>query len=657
MGDDQMETNAMNKKSLITSYLFSSVGIAIMFVIVVAIYVISGVVRQRLDLTQEKLYTLSGGTKAILGKLDTPVEIRFYCSQSSREMPVELKAYAQQVENLVEEYRKASHGTIHVKKLDPQPDSEAEDSASLDGVEGQMMGMMNPIGGDKFYLGLAVSRLDAKVALPFLSPAREKLLEYDLSRAITQVVQPTKPVVGVMTALPVFGEMNPMMMQMGRMSRQNPWVFISELKRDFEVKQIDLNAEQIDTDIQLLLVVYPRDISEKALFAIDQYVLRGGKLIAFLDPLAFMDNRGNAMNPMQRNLSSGATLEPLLKTWGLSFDVSKVVADLSYVTHINRGTGFIPMPAVLSLTQQAVNKDDVVTGQIDSLLLPFAGVFSGTPAEGLKQTVLLKTSRDSQLVEKMLAEMSGEQITQNFVASGKEQGLAIRLAGKFKTAFPEGKPKGKEADKSENSQKDEAKQDDKDAASSLKVSKVEGVVVLVGDADMLFDQFSVQIQEVFGQRIIIPRNGNLTFVQSLVEQMGGNSNLIAVRSRATMNRPFTLVKDIQAEAAKKYQSKIKELEQNLSETQQRLSALQQQKKEAGQRLLDLSDEQKKEIENFRANERDAKRELKDLRKNLRKDIDSLEVRLKWINIAGMPLLVTLSGITLALIKRKKTAAK
>jgi ABC-type uncharacterized transport system involved in gliding motility auxiliary subunit len=640
----------MNKKPGLTSYLFSSVGILIMFLIILAVYIIAGVIRVRLDFTAEKLYTLSDGTRAILKKLDTPVELRFYCSQSSSVMPVQLKTYAQQVENLVDEYRKAS-SMIEVKKFDPQPDSDAEESANLDGIEGQMMGM-GFSGGDKFYLGVAVSCLDTKAALPFLSPEREKLLEYDISRAVAQVVQPTKSVVGVLSGLPVFGEMNPMMMQMGRQQRQNPWVFISELKRDFEVKQLEMNLETIDPEVQLLVVVYPRDLSEKALYALDQFILRGGKMIAFLDPLSFMDNRGNQMNPMQRSMSSGASLDPLLKAWGLSFDIAKVVADRTYVTQINRGAGPSSMPAVLSLTHEAADDNDVVTSQVDSLLVPFAGVFSGTPAEGLKQTVLLKTSKNSQLVEKMLAEFSGDQIGKDFVPSNKEQALAIRLTGKFKTAYPDGKPKAKETDPAAEEKKETAPK----AEESLKASQKETTVVLVGDSDMLYDQFCVQIQEILGQRIVIPRNGNLTFVQNLVEQMAGNQNLIGVRGRATMNRPFTVVKQIQAQAEEHYRSKIKELESSLSETQQRLNELQQQKKESGQRFI-LSDAQKNEIENFRAKEREAKRELKDLRKNLRKDIDSLENRIKWLNIAGMPLLVTASGIMLALIKRKKTAAK
>jgi ABC-type uncharacterized transport system involved in gliding motility auxiliary subunit len=621
-----------------------------MFFIMVALYLITGVFKQRIDMTEEGLYTLSAGTRKILRQLDTPVEIRFYCSQNAINMPVQLKNYAQRVEDLLDEYSKAAKGNIEIKKFNPQPDSDAEDSANLDGIEGQMINL-----NEKIYLGLAVSCLEVKVAIPFLAPDREKLLEYDLARAISRVVHPEKPVIGVMSALPVFGEFNPMMMQMGRMGRQDPWVFVSELKRDFTVKQVEMTAEKIDDDIKVLLVVYPRDITEKAEFALDQFVLRGGKMIAFLDPRCYFDSpRGNPMNPMQRAISSAASLDKLFKAWGIEFDKGKVVADLNYVTRINMGGRPAAAPAVLSLTQEAVDTNDVVTSQIDNLLVPFAGVFSGTPVEGLKRTVLLKSSPKSQLVDTMMAEFAGENVSKDFAASGREQALAIRLTGKFKTAFPDGKPKDTTEEK-----KDEAKTDSEKkeatAETALKESTSDGAVVLVGDADFLNDQVCVQVQNFFGQRIVIPQNGNLNFVQNVVEQLGGDSNLIAVRSRATMNRPFTVVKKMQAEAEDQYRGKIKDLEKQLADTQQKLNELQA-KKEGNQRFI-LSPEQQEAIKKFRQEQAKINRELKQVRRNLRQEIESLETRLKWLNIAGMPFLVTLSGITLALIKRKKTAAK
>ncbi|MBU6401776.1 MAG: Gldg family protein, partial [Verrucomicrobia bacterium] len=471
----------VNKRQL-EPLLYSTAGVLVMFIILVAINVIGGWFKERLDLTADKEYTLSAGTKAILSKLDTPVVVRFYCSQSEASMPVFLKSYAQRVQDLLAEYQQYAHGELEIKDLDPAPDSDAEDSANLDGVEGQMVN-----NGDKIYLGLAVSCLDQKVAIPFLSPDREKLLEYDLSQAISRVVNPQKAVIGVMSSLPVFGEVNPMMMRMGQ-GRQDPWVFISELQRDYSVKQVELNSDKIDDDIKVLLVIHPKDLAETAQYAIDQFLLRGGKLMVFVDPLSVVDSRNNPSNPLQGSLNAGSTLDKLFKAWGIHYDVNKVVADMNYLSSVSRDGGARTerAPAVLSLTRAGIDSNDAVTAQIDNLLIPFAGVFTGTPADGLKETVLLKTSKDSQLVEKFMAEFSGDQVIKDFAASGQEYPLAIRLTGKFKTAFPDGKPGDKSTDTAGKKEKPAPTEP------SLKVSKSEGVVILVGDTDLLYDQFCVQ---------------------------------------------------------------------------------------------------------------------------------------------------------------------
>ena len=635
------------KKKQIETLLYSVVGVTAMFLLVVAANFIFGAFKMRADLTQERLYTLSDGTKAILKKLDGPVEIRFYSTQGEKEVPTQFKAYAQRVEDLLSEYKQHGKGNITIKKFNPQPDSDAEDSAQLDGVEGQMLP-----NGEHLFLGLAVSYLDSKAALPFLSPDREKLLEYDISRAITRVANPEKPVVGIMTPLPMFGQpMNPMMMRMGQQQPQEPWVVVNELQRDFTVRQIQMDVDKIDDEIKVLVVVHPKNISDKAQYAIDQFVLRGGKLVAFLDALAIMD-RSEQQNPMMPNMSGGSSMEKLLKAWGLAFDTTKVVADRAFTTRFVRNNRPEEAPAVLSLNPQGINKEDVVTSQIDNLLVPFAGVFTGTPADGLKKTVLLHTTPQSQLVEGFMAQMGGDAISKDFKPSGTTNAIAIRLAGKFKTAFPQGKPAdAKPEDDKKEEKKEEAKSDN-----SLKESKDENVVVLVGDADMLYDQFSVQIQNLFGQKIVIPRNGNLNLAQNVVEQMTGDNNLIGVRSRATLNRPFTVVQEMQSKADASWRAKIKEVEDGLRETQTKLNELQA-KKEKGQQRFILSPEQQAELEKFRKKEAEAKRELKEVRKNLRKDIDSLENRLKWTNIAGMPLLVTAFGIVLAVVKNKRARAK
>ena len=426
------------KKKQIETFLYSVVGVGAMFLIIVALNFIFGAFKQRVDLTHEKLYTLSDGTKAILKKLDGQVEIRFYCTQGEKEMPAQFKTYAQRVEDLLAEYKQYGKGNIEIKKLNPQPDSDAEDSAHLDGVEGQMLA-----NGESLYLGLAVSYLDQKSVIPFLSPDKERLLEYDISRAITRVITPDKPVVGLMTALPMFGQpMNPMMMRMGQQG-QEPWVIISEFQRDFTLKQVQMDTDKIEDDVKVLMVVHPKDISEKAQYAIDQFIMRGGKLIAFLDGSSVVDSRGQ-QNPMMAMGGGGSSLDKLLKAWGVQFDTSKVVADINFATRFMRNNRQENAPAVLSMNPQGINRDDVLTSQLDNLLIPFAGVFTGTPVAGLKQTVLLNTTADSQLVEGMMAQMGGEQITKDFKSSGTAYALAVRLSGKFKTAFPEGKPAGKD---------------------------------------------------------------------------------------------------------------------------------------------------------------------------------------------------------------------
>lgn len=641
------------KKKQLEAIFYSAAGIAAMFVLIVGFNVVTGVLKTRIDLTHEKAYTLSEGTKAILRKLDTPVKIRFYATQVENATPetVFLRNYAQQIEDLLDELKQQAGGKLIVEKYNPQPDSDAEDSARLDGIEGQAL----PPYGENYYLGLSINMLDEKEVIPFFLPAREKLLEYDIIRRVSQVSTSEKPVVGVLSALPVFGmPMNPMMMRTGQQG-QDPWVFVSELKQDFTVKEVTMAVDKIDDDIKVLVVIYPKEISETTQYAIDQFVLRGGKLVAFLDPLSIADNRTPGMNPLQQATSSGATMDKLLKAWGIEFDMAKVVSDMTFKTRINRGgPQGEDAASVLSLNKEAIGAEDVLTSQIDNLLFAYSGVFTGTPKEGLKQTVLLKTTQNSDLTDKIMAQYGG---AKEFKPSGKEYPLAIRLAGKFKTSFPEGKPGTSAEEKKEGDEKKEGeeKKEEPKPDNSLKESTTDGVVILVGDSDWVYDPVCVQVQNIFGQKIIIPQNGNLNLAQSMVEQLGGDSNLIAVRSRATLNRPFTVVKKMEEAAQGEYRSKIKELETKLSETQQKLNQLQT-TKDKDQRFI-LSPEQQQELSKFRQTEAQAKKDLKEVRKNLRREIVSLENRLKWINIAGVPLAVIVCGVTMAMNRRKKTAAK
>ncbi|HEX5221211.1 MAG TPA: Gldg family protein [Verrucomicrobiae bacterium] len=635
----------MQHKKRFETYLYSTIGIVVMVVIVIALNIIVRPMTTRLDLTEDKAYTLSDGTKRVLSKLDTPVQIRFYFSQKDPATPVDWKTYAARVEDMLNEYKLLGKGNIEVKKLDPVPDTEAEDSANLDGIEGQMT---SPLGGDRIYFGLAVSCLDSRATIPFLSSSRERLLEYDLTRAISQVAKPEKPVIGIMSGLPVFGGFNPQMMRMGGGGRTEPWLFINELKADFNVKEVPMTADKIDDEIKVLLAVYPKGITEAAEYALDQFVLRGGKLIAFLDPLSVFDNRAqDPSNPLQAAANSGASLDRLLKAWGPTFDISKVVSDKTYFTEVGGGPGGRQAnPTVLTLPPGGMDTNDVVTSQIERICLPFTGAFAGSPAEGLKQVVLMHSSGNADMTEKMLAQFGGS--SQDFKASGKEFPLAVRLSGKFKTAFPDGKPGAeKPADGSTNAPLP--------TADSLKESKSDNVVILIGDADMLHENAFAQVQNFFGQRVMIPIAQNLTFVQNLIEQLGGDSDLITIRSRSVVPRPFTRVRELQAKAEERFAAKIKELEKSEQELNQKISELVQ-GKQAGQQVI-LSEDAKKDWQEVQKKRVEVSKTLRQERRNLRKDIDSLQTSLKWTNILVMPLAVAGVGIALAVVKRRKTAAR
>jgi ABC-type uncharacterized transport system involved in gliding motility auxiliary subunit len=417
-----------------------------------------------------------------------------------------------------------------------------------------------------------------------------------------------------------------------------------------------MTADEIPADIKVLVLIHPRAISDSAQYALDQFVLRGGKLIAFLDPQSVFD-RGAGGNPMGMGGGGRSSLEKLLPAWGLSFDGSKVVADLDFVGRTREGR----QPAVLALNERATNRDDIATADANNLFLIFAGAFTGTPVEGLSQTVLLHSSKNSQLVDPMAAQMGGERIIKDFSPSNTEYALAVRLTGKFKTAFPDGKPKS-DTPPAEENKDGKPKKDEKAADAGLKESKQDGVVVLIGDADFIQDQVAVQeVMNPFGgQRMVMPANGNLAFVQGTIEQLAGDSNLVSVRSRASRERQFTVVKNMQAKAEAAYQSKIKSLETSLTEAQNKLNELQRAKgdkaEKGGQRFI-LSPEQQKEIANFRATERNVKIQLKEERKKLRIDIDSLENRIKWLNIALMPALVAAAGVALAVLRLKRRAAR
>lgn len=627
------------KQKNFETILYSAVGVAAMFVVMIAGYIICNAYKVRVDITEDKAHTLSAGTRRILARLDAPVTLRFYCTQGDNAVPPPLRVYAQHIEDLLAEYKQAAPTKIIIQKLDPKPDSDAEDSARLNGVEGRATG---PFGANKIYLGIVASIFDEKFTLPWLAPDRERLLEYDISRAISRVENHAPPVVGIMSALEVFGEpFNPLTASREDHAK-DPWVFVTELKKDFTVKQVPMTATKIDDQIKVLVVVHPRGISDATQYAIDQFVLRGGKLLAFLDPHAYFDETHDQPNQtfqIAGDLTYGqSSLDKLLKAWGLSMDLDKVVADTSFGSR-NQKTGDM-MPTMLTVTRAGIDPNDVVTAQIDNLFIPFAGVFTGKPADGLTETVLVKCTPNSQLVDSLAATAASESILRDFKAENVPYAVAVHLTGKFKTAFPNGKPPRANDD-----------------SPQLKESNGSGEVVLVSDTDMLNDKTCVRVQVMMGHRMVHPMNGNLNFVQSAVEQLSGDDDLISARSRASMNHPFTRLKDMEARAGKQWEEKVRVLEAKQRETERKISELQTHKEGGPEQEQILSPEQQKELDDYQKTRVEVGKDLKQVRRNLSKDTEALEFWTKVVNIGAMPAMIALSGLVLAIAKPKRPPAK
>ncbi len=635
----------MKNAKKIQTFLYSTAGLVAMAVSLIAINVIVRQFLVRVDLTEDRLYTISDGSKKIISELKSPVTLRYYCTRGQNEMPIYLKAHATRIEDLLKEYKLASNGKIKLEKYDPQPDSDAEDAAALDGIDGQRLQS-----GEKVYLGLAVTSVDQTMSIPFLSPNNERTLEYDITRMIYRVANPAELTIGVMSALPVAGAPAPS--RMARQPGQNAWVFVSELRKDHKVREINMDETAIPEDVAILVVVHPKDITDKTLYAIDQFILRGGKLIAFVDPACVVEAQFIQPN-MSRPSTPSSTLGKLFDAWGVEFDTTKVLIDMNYPTRIGGqgSTGQLSY-AVLTLDNRAMNTDDIISSSLDNIIMAYPGVFSGDAADGLTKTVLIKSSADSQLVDSMKAQLPADKLTREFESDDEEQALAIRLVGKFKTAFPDGAP----GDADDTDSSGDQSSTDNAKLNHLTASTNESAVVLIADADLIFDQFWVQKGNFFGQTFLQVFSDNNNFFQNAVEQVSGDSSLISIRSRGVTNRPFLVVKEMQLEAEKKYKQEIGRLEDELSEAQRKVNELQRTKKDQDQQFI-LSSAQAKELAKFREKQVEVRKKLKELRKQLRRDIDKLENNLKWYNIALMPLVVSIFGIVFAAARKRRMESK
>ena len=585
------------------------------------------------DFTENKIHTLSEGTKSILSELDTPVTIRYYASRNTDYMPEQLKLHIKRVDDLLKEYANLSGGKLRIEDLDPEPDTDAEDSANLDGLSGQN------INGDNLFLGMAVSALDKKVVLPFLNPNEETMLEYHISKAIAEVSTAVKPVIGIMSALKLGGSPAMMPGQQGA----PPWVFYQQLQQSFDLKDLGMAPGKIDpNEIKVLLLFHPAEITPEAEYAVNQYLLNGGTVVACLDAFSvsaqMLSSQPNPMTGQPGESPTTSTLPTLLPAWGVEFTSNEVLADPVYATMLGGDRKGL---AVLSLPQSAMpQKDNIITKGIESVTFYLPGAFKKLSAGRVSANSLMRSSTSAGFVDSLKASRLDPSLDRSVKPLGTAVDLVTHLSGTFETAFPEGPPGSKE----ESGKKP-----------SLTEAVKPGNVFLIADIDAFFDRFAYNVQNFGGMQMATPANGNAAFLMNLLDQAAGSKYLIGSRSRAATRRPFTVVQEMEAEFEKNVGGKITEFQTKQQEAQTKLQALQAQKAQGSE--LFLSPEQEAEISKLREQQVEYSRLVRNQEKDLRRQKDKLAGNITLLNVAAMPVLVILIGFALFLKRRSSTRAR
>ncbi|HTL66643.1 MAG TPA: Gldg family protein [Lacunisphaera sp.] len=619
--------------------------IALLFVGLVAVNYLASALPYRVDATAEHIYSLSPGTHAILDKLEEPVRLDFYFSASTAGLPISIKNYAARVQEMLRQYVRASHGHLELVVTDPKPDTPAEEKATAAGVAGQPLS-----NGDRVYFGLVATLADQQQVIAFFSPQREQFLEYDLSQVIYRIQQFNRPKLGLLTSLPLRGAMDMMAMQSGRMPRSQ--LVLSEWERSFEIVDVQASATELPAGLDALAIIHPQNVSEKLQFAIDQFLLAGKPVFLAVDPssrtMADQGQRNGMMGGPPPGTASD--LPKLLGGWGLEYKPADVIGDPDNATPVQTGAGVVSrLPIWINLTSANLNRTALPTSQLRSLLFIEPGAVALKPGSALTFTPLATTSAQSGTVPAMTLQFSPpEEAGKDITASGSKT-IAALVEGKFKSAFPDGLPAdepaknvapkdGKPADAAKVAIKDAAKP----GVATLKESKTKSTLIIVADSDWLMDDYSVRRMSFLGMQSAEPLNDNLAFASNAIEFLSGSQDLISIRGKASSDRPFTVVRRMEAEAQRQYQERLTALEARLTEVQNKLTELQGKKTE-GNRLI-ATPEMEKAIDEFQKQESEMRGERRQIRAALRHGIEVLENSLIVINLLAPAVIVILFGL-------------
>ncbi len=582
-----------------------------------------GLTGARLDLTEQKLYTISPGTRQILAELEQPVELHFFYSDTASKNLPALRTYAKRVEEMLKAYQREAGGKLKLKVIDPAPFSEDEDQAAEFGLQGIPLQQ----GGDSLYFGLAGKNAEGTTqVIPFFALDQEEFLEYELSRLLLSLAKPERPVVGVLSGLQIGGGFD-----MQARQPTPPWMVMEEIRQLFQIESLKADVDLIPEHVSVLLLVHPKQLPQQTLYAIDQFVLRGGKLLAFVDPFSEADTQAGMPGAMDIDKSSD--LEPLFEAWGLRMVPDQVLGDGSYAMSVSMGQGQRPVrhAAWLSLPKQALDQDDISTAALENLTVAAAGILE--PLEGAK-TRFIPLIQSSQYampfdVKRFAMLQNPEELIRELEPTGERYTLAARIDGPALSAYPDGI---------------EGRKDGLQQADNINV-------IVVADTDMLTDRMWVQVQDFFGQRIPQPWADNAGFAINALDNLAGSEALISVRSRGRFTRPFEVVESIQREAEARFREKEQALQARLADTEQKLAALQQ--NDDPSKALELSPEQQATVQQFLQEKLKIRKELREVRYQLNADIEALGRTLKFANIALVPLLLTLGVLALWLWRRRK----
>jgi ABC-type uncharacterized transport system involved in gliding motility auxiliary subunit len=611
------------------------IALAVLFLGIVMLSNI-GLRGMRVDLTQNRLYTLSPGTKQVLADLKEPINLYYYFSRESavKQAPL-VMPYANRVREFLEELAARSNGKIRLRVVDPQPFSDDEDRAGEYGLQSLQAG-----GGDALYFGLTgTNSTDGRASIPSFQADREEFLEYDVAKLINELGTPKKPVVGLMSTLGLQGQFNPMTGQMGE-----PWPIVTQLQDLFTMRNLTADVDHIDKDVDVLMLVHPKALPPKTLYAIDQFVMRGGRVLLFVDPNSGADTSGqDPQNPLAGMMANHSSdLAPLLAAWGVDYDATKVVGDLERGLEVRTSMQAPPTRhiGILGLTHADMNQKDVTTATLDKVNLATVGALTARPGAKTAFEPLLQSSASAALIpaQRFNALTDPATLRDGFKPTGIRYTLAARITGPVESAFPQGAPA-----------------DQKPAAgppiAHLAKSTAPASIVIVADTDLLMDYMWVQTREILGQRVAQAFANNGDLVANILDNLSGSSALISVRGRATFSRPFERVEALRRQADDRLRGKALELQAELQQTESKLTDLQGKRND--QSSLMLSPEQEAELKRFVAEKARVRKELRETQRGLDVDINRLNSWLKVLNIAIAPLLVAVAGVIILSLRRRR----